>query len=101
MNLILTKLHRIHGRIVVNAWVKYRKPIFIGVRDIQPEGQNILSISAKKNGEKLTILNLVLTKLHRIHGRIVINVCLKYRKKIFIGIGDIHPDGQISDGRKD
>ena len=29
-----------------------------------------------------------------IHGRIVIYACVKYRKKIFIGVGDIHPDGQ-------
>ena len=32
--------------------------------------------------------------IHRIHGRIVINACVKYRKKIFIGVGDNHPDGQ-------
>ena len=30
----------------------------------------------------------------RIHGRIVVNACVKYRKQIFIGVGDIHPDGQ-------
>ena len=30
-------------------------------------------------------------------GGMVINACVKYRKKIFIGVGDIHPDGQISD----
>ena len=34
------RLHRIHGRIVVNAYVKYRKPIFIDFGDIYPEGQN-------------------------------------------------------------
>ena len=33
-------------------------------------------------------------KLYRIHGRIIINACVKYRKKIFIGVGDIHPEGQ-------
>ena len=61
---------------------------------------NILSISANKNGEKSAIVNLIWTKLHRIHGRIVINACVKYRKTIFIGVEDIHPDGQIVDGRK-
>ena len=55
---------------------------------------NILWIWAKKNDEKSTILNLILTKLHRIHGRIVVNACVYYRKKIFIGVGDIYPDGQ-------
>ena len=46
-------------------------------------------------------MNLILTKLQRIHWRIVINAYVKYREKIFIGVGDIHPDGQISDGRMD
>ena len=32
------------------------------------------------------------------------HTCVKYRKKIFIGVGDIHPDGQprtdgLTDGR--
>ena len=57
LNLILTKLHMIYGRVVVNACVKYRKPITIGVGDIHPEEtqfSNILSISAYKNGEKST-----------------------------------------------
>ena len=47
------------------------------------------------------IFNLIRTKLHRIYGMIVINACVKYRKQIFIGVGDIHPDRQISDGRTD
>ena len=55
---------------------------------------NILSIWANKNDEKSTILNLILTKLHRIHGRIVVNAYVKYWKPIFINVGDIHPDGQ-------
>ena len=37
--------------------------------------------------------------LHMIHRRIVIHACVKYRKQIFIGVGDIHPDGQISNRR--
>ena len=37
---------------------------------------------------------IVVSNLHRIHGRIVINACLKYRKEMFIGVGDIYPDGQ-------
>ena len=40
------------------------------------------------------ILNLILMTLRRIHGRIVINVCVKYREEMLIGVGDIHPDGQ-------
>ena len=48
----------------------------------------------KQNGAKSAIFNLNLTTLHRIHGRIVVNACVKYRKKIFIGVGDMHPDGQ-------
>ena len=57
---------------------------------------------SKQNGDKSAILNWILTTLHRIHGRIVINACVKYRKKIFIGVGDIHPDGQPrTDGRTD
>ena len=36
-----------------------------------------------------------------VHGMIVVNACVNYRKKIFIGVGDMHPDGQISDGRTD
>ena len=26
--------------------------------------------------------------------RIVVNACVNYRKQIFIGVGDIHPEGQ-------
>ena len=54
---------------------------------------------SKQNGDKSVILNLILTTLHRIHGRIVVNACVKYQKQILIGVGDMHPDGQISDGR--
>ena len=50
---------------------------------------------SKQNGDKSDILNLILMTLHRIHGRIVVNACAKYRKTIFIGVGDMHPDGQI------
>ena len=60
---------------------------------------NILSICANKNGNKSAILNLILKKLPMIHGRIVIKACVKYWKKIFIGVGDIHQNGQILDGR--
>ena len=56
---------------------------------------------SKQNGDKSAILNLILTTLHRIHGRIVVNACVKYRKKIFIGVGDIPPDGQILDSQTD
>ena len=54
----------------------------------------------------LAIMNLIQTKLHRINGRIVDNACVKilvqivinayekYWKKIFIGVEDMHPDGQ-------
>ena len=48
---------------------------------------NILSIWANKNGDKSAILNWILTTLHWINGRIVINACVKYQKKIFIGDG--------------
>ena len=44
----------------------------------------------------MAIFNRILTTLHRIHGRIVKNACVKYRKKIFIGVGDIHPDGRTA-----
>ena len=39
-------------------------------------------------------MNWIRTKLHRIHGRIVVNTCVKYQKQVFIGVGDIYPDGQ-------
>ena len=143
---------RIHGRIVINACVKYQKQIFIGVQirtdkifkyfgnlskqkwrevyhsEFDPHQNfqdswgkcslcickvsetnmhwcliyssgrtkfsNILAIWANKNGYKLAILNLILATLHTKHGRIVVNACAKYRKKIFIGVGDMHPAGQ-------
>ena len=49
---------------VINAYVKYRKKILIGVGDIHLEGQifsNILSIWANKNGDKSDIFNLIRT----------------------------------------
>ena len=33
-------------------------------------------------------------QLHMIHGRMVVNACVEYREEMFIGVGDIHPDGQ-------
>ena len=80
------------------------KKIFIGVGDIHPDGQNfpnMFSIWANKNDDKSAIMNLMRTKLHRIHGRIVVNACVEYLEEMYIGVGDIHPDGQISDGRTD
>ena len=56
--------------------------------------------SANKNGVLLDIFRLIRMKLHRIHGKIVVNACVKNKEKIFIGDGDIYPDGQIS-GRPD
>ena len=47
---------------------------------------------SKQNNDKSSILNLIKMKLHRIHERIVVNDFAKYRKKIFIGVGDIHLD---------
>ena len=49
---------------------------------------------SKQNGDKLAILNLIQTTLYMIHGMIVVNACVKYQNKIFIGVGDMHPDGQ-------
>ena len=48
---------------------------------------NILSIWANKNGDKSAILYLILTKLNRIHERIVVNSCVKNQDYI-------HPDRQ-------
>ena len=56
---------------------------------------NIWSISANKNGDKSTIINLIRTKLHRIHRRIVVNACLENREEMFIGVGDIQIFGQF------
>ena len=39
-------------------------------------------------------MNLIWTKLHMIHGRIVVNACVEYREDMFIGVVDIYPDGQ-------
>ena len=43
-NFIRTKLHRIQGRIVVNACVWYREEMFIDVGDIHPDRQNFIQI---------------------------------------------------------
>ena len=97
VNLILTLLHRIHGRIVVHACIKCWKQILIGFGDIHPEGQIFQIFGqfwANNNGNKSTILNLIQMKLHRIHGSIAVNDCAKYWKKILIGVGDMHPDRQ-------
>ena len=57
---------------------------------------NILSIWANKNGNKSAIMNLIRTKLYRIYGTIVVNAFVICREsvKMFIGVGDIHPNGQ-------
>ena len=104
LNLIRTKLHRIHQGMVINACVEYRKEIFIGVRDIHPDGQNF-QIFCQFEQTKMVISRPFWIWSWRnftgFIGRIVIKACVKYRKKIFIGVGDIHPDGQISIGRPD
>ena len=48
----------------------------------------------RQNNVKSAIMNLIQTKLHRIHGRIVVNSCVENREELFISVGDIHPDGQ-------
>ena len=69
--------------IVVNSCVNYQKQIFIGVADINPDGQHF-QIFCQFEQTKMAIsrpfLIWILTTLHRIHGRIVMNACVKYRK---------------------
>ena len=55
--------------------------------------KNFVNLS-NKNGNKFAIFNLILTKLDRIHGRIVVNACVKYLKRILVCVGDIHPGRQ-------
>ena len=103
LNLIQLKLHSIHGRIVVNARVKYRKKYSLVFEICIPTDKifKYFVNSSKQNGDKSAIWNLILTTLHRIYGRIVVNAYVKYRKKIFIGVGDIHPDKSRTDGWTD
>ena len=82
---------------VVNACVQYSEEMYIGVGDINLGGQHFqifCQFEQTKNGDKPAILNWILTTLHRIHGRMVVNACVQYREEIFIGVGDINPDGQ-------
>ena len=66
--------------------------------DIYPDRQkfsNILSIWANKNGDKSAILKFDPDEtIHRIYGRMLVNACVEYQEEMFIGVGDIHPDGQ-------
>ena len=39
-------------------------------------------------------MNLIQTKRHMIHRRIVVNACAENREEMLIGVGDIYPDGQ-------
>ena len=97
LNLILTKLHRIHRRIVVNACVYYQKQIFIGVGDIYLDRnffKYFVNLS-KQNSNKSAILNFILTKLYRIHKRIVLKACVEYQEEICIDVGVIHLASQI------
>ena len=72
------------------------KKLLIGVGDIHPDGQNFKYFVdlSKQKCVKAPIFNLIQTKLHRIHGRMVVNACVEYREEMFIGVGDIHLDGQ-------
>ena len=88
LNLIMKKLPRVYARIVGIVCVKHRKQ-FLLVFEIflrTTKFKNILSIWANKNDDKSAILNLILKKLHRVNGRIVINACVKYRKPIFVSV---------------
>ena len=81
MNLIQKKFHRMYGSIVVNACVENQEDMFICVGGIHPDGQ-VFKIFCEF---EQTIMNLILTKIHRIH-RIEINACVKYGKKLVLGI---------------
>ena len=61
--------------------------------DIHPDGHNFVNLG-KQMARSCLFGNLILKKLHRIPGRIEVNACVKYLKKIFIGVGNINPVGQ-------
>ena len=105
LNFIRTKLHRIHGRILVNAFLEYQDECIFRVSgwnvhwcwrysSRRTKSSNILSIWANKNGDESAFLNFIRTKLHWNHGMIVVNACVEYKEEMFIGVGDIYPDGQ-------
>ena len=48
---------------------------------------------SKQNGDLSAIMDLIRTELHRIQGKIVVNACVEIREEMFIGVGDIHPEG--------
>ena len=76
----------------------YREEMLIGVGDIHPDGQHFqifCQFEQTKYCNKSAIFNLILTTLHRIHGRIVVNACVKYRKPIFIGTDKVKNTGYI------
>ena len=95
-NMIRTKLHRIYRRIVVNACVEYREEMFIGVGDIQTDNifKYFLNLR-KQNWWKVCHLEFDPDKTSQ-DSLEDCNKCMcKVSKKIFIGVRDIHRDGQF------
>ena len=93
LNLILTNLHRIHGRIVVHACVEYMEEIVIGVRDIHPDQQNY-QIFCQFKKTKMAINRPFWIWSRRNFTGFMVNACVEYQEEILIGVGDIHLDGQ-------
>ena len=90
-NLIIMKLHKIHVRIVIMHLWSIAKNIFIGV-DVNPDWQNFrifCQFEPTKMARSRSFWIWSWKKLYRIHGRIVVNVCVKYCKQIFICVWDI------------
>ena len=82
---------------VVNACVQYPEEMYIGVGVIYSDGQHFQIFCQFEPTKMVTsrpLVNWILTTLHRIHGWMVVNACEQYQEEMFIGVGDIYPDGQ-------
>ena len=98
MNLIRTKLQRIHRRIVVNACVENREEMFINVGDIHPDGQHFQIFCQFKPTKQQLVGHFEfdpdVTSQDSWEDCGPCMHCVKCWKQIFIDVGDMHPDGQ-------
>ena len=67
--------------ISLTKWYPHRVKYFV----VSYNNKRMCKVSQKNihYGDKTAILNLIMIKLHRIHGRIIVYACARYCNKIF------------------
>ena len=67
---------------------------FSQVTELKDNNETVLTLQRLNYKYKLVLVTRTCSYKYQYKLQVVVNACVKYRKQIFIGVGDIHPDGQ-------